>query len=74
MKHEALPHHVHVVVNQSFWRIVVPEVQMTAFRALGNMLEAGTLRQQSASRLLQDLWAKPSVFNTRAKNWPVKSE
>lgn len=74
MQHEALPHHLHIVVNQKFWRLVVPEVQPTAFRALGNMLAAGTLRQQSASRLLQDLWAPASVFNTPAKNWQVKSE
>lgn len=74
MKHEALPHHEHVVINQRFWRIIIPEVQMTAFRALGNMLADGMLRQQSASRLLQDLWVPASTLKVSAKNWQVKSE
>lgn len=61
MKHEALPHAEHAIVNQKFWHLVVPEIRPgSAFRAISNMLADGTLRQSSATRLFQDLWRVPA--------------
>lgn len=62
MRHEALPHAEHVQVNERFWRVIIPMINFLAFRAMNTMLEQGTLRQQSATRLLQDLWAEQSTF------------
>lgn len=45
-----------------FFRIVVPETRPTAQRALSDMMDMGTLRQSSASRLFQDLWNTPDEF------------
>ncbi len=72
MRHEALPHPEHHEVNQRFWRMVVPSINFPAFRALNTMLEQGTLRQSSASRLLQDLWSDGSMFDDTNRNWRVK--
>lgn len=72
MKHEALPHAEHQEVNARFWRVVVPQMNFPAFRALNTMLAQGTLRQSSATRLLQDLWSDSSVFNDTNRNWRVK--
>lgn len=72
MKHEALPHSEHQPNNEQFWPIVVPQVNFPAFRALNNMLDMGTLRQESASRLFQDLWSDGSLFNDTNRNWRVK--
>lgn len=72
MKHEALPHAEHAQVNRKFWHQVIPEVRLSAMRAAGTLLEDGTLRQSSASRLFQDLWNFPDVvFVNRPRNWPV---
>lgn len=70
MRHEALPHAEHAEVNARFWRVIVPMINFPAFRAINTMLDQGTLRQSSASRLLQDLWSESStLYDDTQRAW-----
>lgn len=56
-----------------FYRLMVPETQETARIALANMMEMGTLRQSSATRLLQDLWQDPAdYFSNIREAWRAR--
>lgn len=72
MKHEALPHDEHQPTNERFWPIIVPQINFPAFRAINNMMAGDILRQESASRLLQDLWSDGSLYDDTNRNWRVK--
>lgn len=53
-----------------FYRVLVPETRETARVALASMLEMGTLRQSSATRLFQDLWQDPEgYFSNIRETW-----
>lgn len=57
-----------------FFRIVVPETRPVAQRAISTMLEMGTLRQSSTTRLVQDLWNTPDeFFSDIRKTWRSKA-
>ncbi|AZS06696.1 hypothetical protein HOU95_gp111 [Streptomyces phage Hiyaa] len=57
------------------FRIVIPETREVARTALANMLEMGTLRQSSATRLFQDLWQDPAdYFSNIRETWRARAE
>jgi hypothetical protein len=74
--HEAIPmdHGQRRHELTKFYRILVPETRETARKALSNMMDMGTLRQSSATRLLQDLWQDPGeYFANIRETWRAKS-
>jgi hypothetical protein len=75
MNHEGIPmsHAQRRAELTRFYRIVVPETRPTARTALSNMLDMGTLRQSSATRLLQDFWQEPDeYFSNICETWRAK--
>ena len=69
---EDLPHTEHQEINARFWPVIVRQINFPAFRALNSMMNMGTLRQSSATRLFEDLWSDGSLFNDTDRNWRVK--
>lgn len=56
-----------------FYRIILPETKPVALKAISTMMEQGTLRQSSASRLFQDLWNEPNeYFANIRETWRAK--
>ncbi|QJD54002.1 hypothetical protein SEA_GALACTICA_55 [Streptomyces phage Galactica] len=75
MRHEEIPMSCGQRRQEAarFFRIVVPESRPQAQRALCTMLEMGTLRQASATRLFQDLWNTPDEFFSNVREtWRAK--
>lgn len=64
MRHEALPLTPAERKAELYrlYRLIVPETNEVARNALSNMLASGTLRQSSATRLLQSLWQDPTEY------------
>lgn len=68
--HESLPHSEHRPLNESFWRIVVPEVSVAAMRSMGALFKNKGLNNQSAGSLFSKLWNTPlNAPHQPAPNW-----